>query len=103
MDEATEAKLHTATALLDDELRRIGLYLETTQVIEAPHGESVLYCEVLVGDVAFTTRVQDPEQSDVDKEFKRIERSAVQDTFLSTREDLARRIAEGRPLFGDRS
>lgn len=103
MEDAFGDRLQAATAVLDDGLRRIGLYVDDTQVIEGPRGETVLYMEVLMGDVAFAKRVQDPEQSGFDTEFAKIERSKASDDFLTARDDMARRIAEGRPLFGDQS
>lgn len=103
MDDELEARVQGATAVLDDRLRRLGLYVDETQVIEGPDGRAVLYCEVLVGDVAFQKRVQDPEQASVDHEFRKLARSQNADDFLATRDDMARRLAEGRPLFGDKS
>lgn len=103
MDDELGARITGATAVLDDGLRRLGLYLEESQVIEGPDGRAVLYCEVLVGDIAFQTRVQDPEQAAVNLEFHKLARSQTADDFLATREAMQRRLAEGRPLFGDKS
>ena len=101
MDDAQVAELTKAADMLEPELRRIGVYSDSTHVLEFPDGTPVLVIDAYLGDVAFSKRVQDPEQHDFDREFKKMTLGTVADDFLDARGEIERRIAEGKPILGD--
>lgn len=82
-----------AGSLLEDEARKIGLYAQAMNVGTShdpnsnEHGEPVLIATFLLGDVAFSARVQDPEQAAVNDEFAKMESDVANDT-LNTVEGL---------------
>ncbi len=83
----------------DDELRQIGLYVDDMSVvaIDGPDGPEVaLAVTAEIGDVAFSKRVQDPEQDDVDDEFRQMQVSMANDEFLDNRDKIQKAIKEGR-------
>lgn len=100
MDDAQVAELMKAGDLLEPELRRVGVYVDNTNIVEFPDGTPVLVIDAYLGNVAFSKRVQDPEQHDFDREFKKMTFGTVADDFLDARGDLERRIAEGKPILG---
>lgn len=101
MDDALEARLHTVATTLADSLRQIGLYANEGRFLSRDDGRVFLAVSVDIGDVAFTTRVQDPEQAQFDDQFRQVATEVVDDDFLETRERMRRRIAEGKNPFGE--
>lgn len=85
-------------------LRELGLYADDAdlQVHELPDGRHVVTVDALIGDLAFSRRVQDPEQHDFDAEFRKMTRGSDADRFLDVRAQLEKRIADGKLLGGDR-
>lgn len=105
MDDDLEARINLAAEALEDELRRIGLYVQTTNIVDPektgqPMPGVVVYMECLIGDLAFTKRVQDPVQHEFDHEFRKIEHSTVADDFLDLRSQIEERMRDGKPMFG---
>lgn len=98
---ADEEHVEAAVAQLDDELRKLGLYVEHSELYTLADGRIMLVCEATIGDIAFSTRVQDPEQHHFDQQFRTFEVDESHSSFEATREDLRRRLAEGKPIFGD--
>lgn len=89
---------------LDDDLRRLGLYLEGGQIIsvDTPMGpKPALALGMVIGDVAYTGRVQDPEAAAFDDQFRTIEAEEATNTFLDERERIKRNIAAGRDPLDD--
>lgn len=83
----------------DDDLRRLGLYVEHTDrtVVDGPMGPvQVMLVEATIGDVAFTDRVIEPERDATDIAFRELEAAMLTDTFLDEREQIKRNIAAGR-------
>ena len=91
-------------------LRAIGLYEDQSQWIsqgERPDEFSppqqdqrnILVMDLLIGELAFSKRIQDPEQFDVDAEFRTmmggLETSEVDDT----RDKIMRRLEQGLNPF----
>lgn len=105
-DDVLEARIQLAAEAMDDELRRIGLHVQRTQVIDpekmpqAMVPGRIVYIEAIIGDLAFTKRVQDPVQHEFDHEFRKMEHSAAADDFLDMRTQLEERMRDGKPLFG---
>jgi hypothetical protein len=59
----------------------------------------VLAVECFVGDVAFSDRVQNPDQFSVDDEFKAIAREFGDQAFKDAQAKIQQAIAEGRDPF----
>lgn len=105
MDTTDEDRLLAAMASVEDPLRRLGIYVETTTIV-GTMGEGELGMPVgviigLVGDAAFSQRVQDPAAAATDQVFRQMAVEERKGEFGRTREDLERRLAEGLPLFDD--
>lgn len=89
---------------LDDDLRRLGLYMEAGQIVgvDTPLGpRPALAVVAVIGDVAFTGRVQDPEGAAFDQQFRVIEAEEGTNAFLDERERIKRNIAAGRDPLDD--
>lgn len=96
-----EALLERASALADAALR-IGLYADdvTFAPVPTPFGPRVAaVIRFSIGEVAFTKRVQDPEQERVDRQFKEMTFSMGTDRFLDERERMKKLLSEGRSIF----
>jgi hypothetical protein len=96
--------LQERTVDLDDDLRRLGLYMEAGQMIgvDTPMGpRPALALMTVIGDVAFTGRVQDPEAAAFDNQFRVIEAEEGTNAFLDERERIKRNIAAGRDPLDD--
>lgn len=94
-------KFRTRWDLLEEDLRKIGLYDGATMVVPLPTGGLALAATVTVGNVAFGDRVQHPEKFSVDNEFAGIEASLQADVFLDERARLRRNIEAGRDPHDD--
>lgn len=105
MDITDVDRLRAAMAKAEDNLRRLGIYVETTDVVTGM-GEEGAVIPVgmivgLVGDAAFSQRVQDPGAAATDQVFRQMAVEERRGEFGRTRDELERRLAEGRPLFED--
>lgn len=96
----TVTKLQAAVGEIEDPLRRLGLYVSTSAIAPSEHGPVVLV-DCLIGDAALSDRVQDPDKDASDDVFRQMEREERKNDFERTKEDIARRLAEGKSLFGD--
>jgi hypothetical protein len=83
--------------------RSIGLYLDHAAVVQLPPDgkQLAIIGDFMIGDVAFTARVQDPEQEQVDRMFFDLTSGLGNDDFLDSREQIKRNIAEGRHPLDD--
>lgn len=77
---------------LQEVTRKFGLYLQgATLGIDEKGDEETgekyhkLYAQFLVGDIAWSSRVQDPEQDKIDNEFRSIAVGTVEDDFEEIR------------------
>jgi hypothetical protein len=89
---------------LDDALRTVGLYVERSQLvmIETPFGpRPALAVDTLIGDVAYTDRVQHPENDTMDKQFRVMEREMTGGEFDDIKERMRRNVAAGRDPMDD--
>lgn len=97
---------------LEKGLREAGLFFNRTQLIMPPEegeeeepdkgimakpkpsvpGNSMLIVDCLVGDVAFSQRVQDPTQMDWDRSFREIARDAVAADFEEEKRRMRREL-----------
>ena len=79
-----------AMAVLPDQLetafRDVGLYSPSVHWHEEER--PTLIMEFIIGDVAFTNRVQSPDQFGIDHEFSLMTRGLVTDEFESIRREL---------------
>jgi hypothetical protein len=101
---AQASLLQERAADLDDDLRRLGLYTEAGQIIgvDTPMGpRPALAIMTVIGDVAYTPRVQDPETAAFDQQFRVMEAEEGTNAFLDERERIKRNIAEGRDALDD--
>lgn len=87
--------------------RKLGLYLNSAAIVPLPpDGTKVgLIADFLIGDVAFTQRIQDPEQEQIDRMFYDMTSGIGNDDFLDKQAQVKKNVAEGRHPFdnGDKS
>lgn len=93
--------LRTRFSELEDDLRLIGLYNPQTIPVPAPGRGLALMVTMDVGEVAFTDRVQRPEDHKVNNEFANIEADLQRDTFLDERARIKRNLDAGRGAYDD--
>lgn len=114
-------EMTAAVGRLEDGLRSLGLHVERHffysdtppdvaldadadgDLIEADAaGPKLLVVDCLLGDLAFSKRVQDPQAAADDHAFKIMMADGMGNPeFDAARDELRQRIAEGKPLFGD--
>lgn len=100
-DDGFDAELRISQSLsdvLDPLLREVGLYIDQTQMQRIENGPTMVMVDCLVGDVAFTDRVQRPEQHDMDAEFRVMQRDLEEQRFADTKKALQEGTAD---LWGD--
>jgi hypothetical protein len=86
--------------LLEERARKLGLYLDQALVVETERG-TVIMASLVLGDVAFTPRVQDPDADDVDRQLEALTVGMENDEFLDARTRMERNIAAGRDPLDD--
>lgn len=96
-----EATARTALERVEDTTRKIGLYVHQSQVALGPGGELVLLVDFLIGDVAFSDRVQDPQKQQDKQIVNTMERSMVADELIAARDRLERNLKAGRNAYDD--
>lgn len=73
-------------ARLAEELPQLGIYPEPHVSVER-HGDHVaLTMNFVVGDVAFTPRVQDPQQDEFNDQFRKLENDSLRDRVEEIKE-----------------
>ncbi len=92
------APLMAAVGLLDEPLRKLGIYVAHSMIMPTEHG-LVATVDGLIGDAALSARVQDPGQAANDDVLRQMQHEQGKSEFAETREELQRRIAEGKGLF----
>lgn len=93
-------RLGAAMEAVDDPLRKLGVYVNTTAISVTDAGP-VAVVDALIGDAAMSARVQDPAQASADDVLRQMEHGQKKSDFDQTKEDLMRRLAEGKPLFDE--
>ncbi len=97
-------KLESRIEPLEDAARKIGCYLDRAVVttIPGPFGPRLaVVAEFSLGKVAFTGRVQDPEQEQIDRVFSEMTFGFGSDEFLDANARVERNLAAGRQAFDD--
>lgn len=97
-------KLESRIEPLEDAARKIGCYLDRAVVttIPGPFGPRLaVVAEFSLGKVAFTGRVQDPEQEQIDRVFSEMTFGFGSDAFLDARSRVQRNLDAGRQAFDD--
>lgn len=88
---------------LDDDLRQIGLYVEGgPQIVPVPTplGERMgLLVQFQIGKVAFSQRVQHPEDARFEDKFDVMAIEAQDDAFLDERQRIADALARGEDPY----
>lgn len=107
-DEPTEEEIDAVSEkipVLEEQLKKIGVYLDRAAVVPMPVPEGVklaVVAEFTIGAVAFTKRVQDPEQEQIDKMFREMTGGLTgTNEFLDRREQMKRNLEAGRSIFDD--
>lgn len=100
--ELPEEELRTLVEAVSEDLRKIGLYMNGVAVNidtdEDPDNRShTLMVQCSIGAVAFSNRVQAPEEDQFDTEFKKIELGAQDDHIT----DILKRYEKGYDLGED--
>jgi hypothetical protein len=101
MDEADEAKLHEAMDKLDADLRRAGVYTEHMDVMPTPDGVMLLVVNATVGDIAFSKRVHEPDEHEIDSEFRGIVRDQSAAEMQSMRDEAKTAAETGEGFWDD--
>ena len=103
---------------LDDEAKKLGLYIQGYGVTQVPDMEGepiehedghmtvpakkVVAATFLLGDLAFTDRVQFPEKFEQDEQTRlMMKQMGVDDEAESLKQELQRRIDNGEDIFGE--
>lgn len=86
-----EQALGVLTEDLADELRKLGVYIDAARVVPDPEGRLILVLDGLIGDQAFSDRVQDPQADSIDDQFRRMQVEGDQASFAAAREEFVRR------------
>lgn len=97
-------RINVQTEGFIEALKKLGLYVEMVHVqpVDTPFGpQPALVVAATVGRVAFTDRTLDPEQADIDRQFREIDHGSTQDTVNEDRERIKRNIAAGRDPLDD--
>lgn len=102
MDTTDVDALLQAMERAEDPLRLLGIYVETTGIVgQTGEGVPVGVIVGMVGDAAFSSRVQDPAAAAADQVFRQMAHEDGKGEFDRTRAEMERRLAEGRGLFED--
>lgn len=96
-----EIKAKAAFEKLEEASRKMGLYPERSQAMQMPDGEFVLVTEFLLGDVAFSDRVQNPQKYSTNTMVNTMEKNLLGDTFLEERAKIQKRLAAGLDPMDD--
>lgn len=89
---------------LDDAMRQIGLYVDHTHLvtIDTPSGpQPALAVNLTIGDVAYSDRVQHPENYSMDQQFRVMEREMTGNDFEDIQAKMRRNVAAGRDPLDD--
>lgn len=86
---------------IEDEARKLGLYLEQAAAMEVAPGVPALIARFTIGDVAWSPRVQDPDNDDVDRRFGEVAAQLKDDEFLDIRSRMQRNLAAGLDALDD--
>jgi hypothetical protein len=80
---------------LDDLARQLGMYVEHYNWIPTPDGQEALVVDFVLGDIAFSDRIQNPQKYSTDDAIRRIAKQLEADTFLDERTRLKEVLAQG--------
>lgn len=97
-------RLIESTEKLDDTLRQLGLYVDHSQLvqIDTPMGpRPALAVQCTVGKVAYSDRVQHPENYGVDQQFRVMEREITANDHEEIVAKMRRNLAAGRDPMDD--
>lgn len=89
---------------LEDMLRKLGLYNDHAHIamIDTPMGpKPALIVDCTIGDVAWTDRVQHPENYGIDQQFRAMEVEIVDSDFEDAKVRMRRNVAAGRDPLDD--
>lgn len=89
---------------VEDGARKVGLYMREGGMTLGPDFETqslqpVMVLNFSVGDVAWSDRVQNPAQDTTESEFKKMAVQMEKDKFEEMREEMERRLREGKGVF----
>lgn len=84
--EKVEALLEEAAG----ELKKIGLYAHPVMQLDVQSGQVIAYMAFEVGQLAFSKRVQNPEQDEVDRAFHQFEAQATRERYEEIRKKFIR-------------
>lgn len=91
-----ELKAKAAFEQIDDKARQMGMYSNEAHGMQLPNGDMVLIVDFIVGDIAFTDRVQNPERYATDNAFRTMEKGMQSSEFLSEHERIKQALAAGK-------
>lgn len=103
-DKARLLQERWANSDIEAKLMELGIYLEQQSIVPIPTQDGLVIGLAVLGTVnkvAFSTRVLDPEQAKMDRDFRHIDHGAKADEFLDTRERMKRNIQAGRDPLDD--
>lgn len=97
-------ELERRATAAEDDLRRHGLHVNGRMVVQVPTPfgmKPAIAVSCVVGDLAFRSRVQDPEMGAVDKEFRKMVATDRVDGYLDAQAELRAALDEGRDPFAE--
>lgn len=90
-----EAKAKAAFDLVEDKARQIGLYADEAVVMMMPDGNPVLVVNFMIGDVAFSERVQDPQKHATNSMVDTMKQGILGSSWLDERDRLQKALRAG--------
>lgn len=84
-----------AVEVIEDLARQLGMYVENADWLPAPEGGEFLVVNLIIGDIAFTDRIQNPEKYGTDHAVALMEKQLLNDDFLDQREKLRAALESG--------
>lgn len=96
-----EIQAKAAFEKIEDKARQLGLYSDQVHAMMTPDGQMVLVVQFLLGDIAFSDRVQNPQKHQTTRMVDDMEKSMQTDTFLEERERIKRNLEAGRDPLDD--
>lgn len=95
-----ESNLDAKIPELEDAARQLGLYLSEAGVLEG-EGRQAIVATFSIGQVAWSDRIQHPENYTTEKELAVMEAGIQKDDFLDVRQQIAEKLARGEDPFAE--
>jgi hypothetical protein len=103
-DQFKNEKVEVLLKKVRENMEKLGLYMQQAGFMsdpedDDPEGPVFMQAVFLVGEQAFSEKVQDPEQDRIDREFEKLMKSATPDPLDDVREKLRKNMREGKSIL----